>query len=152
MNFPLFDSYVCEGDTVKIEIDGFTLVATVYRDDDSGAPDTEQDGFWPSLDPNDPGYIGRKSKSTLARHMARAKEVLQAWKDDEWFWCGVAVTVSKDGIQLTNDYAHALWGIECNYPIFRKRDHPNSYLSQVADEYIEEALQDARETLARLAA
>ena len=152
MNFPLFDTYVCEGDTVELEIDGFTLTATVYRDDDSGAPDQEQDGFWPSLDPKDAGYIGPKSKSTLARHIARAKEVMQAWKDDEWFWCGVAVTVSKDGIQLTDDYAHACWGIGCNYPTFRKSDRANSYLSQFADDYIQEALQDAREIIARLAA
>ncbi len=148
-SFPHFDSYVCEGDTVSLEIDGFTLTATIYRDDDCNAPDERQDGFWPSLDPNNDGYIGPKSKSTLARHMARAKEVLRSWRNDEWFYCGVAVTVEKDGVQLTGDYDHALWGIECNYPFGR---NPNNYLSAAADEYISEALEAARAKIAKLAA
>lgn len=149
--FPHFDRYVCEGDTVTLEIDGFILSATIHRDDDTGSPDTAQDGFWPSLDPNDPGYIGPKSKSTLARHTARAAEVLQAWRNDEWFWCGVAVTVSRNGIQLTGDFDHALWGIDCNYPERNKRHRPNEYLSQVASDYIGQALNDAKAKIAQLA-
>lgn len=61
--FPDFDRYVCEGDTVTVEIDGFTLTATIYRDDDGSAPDERQDGFWPSLDENDAGYIGPSPKA-----------------------------------------------------------------------------------------
>lgn len=147
--FPHFDSFVCDGDTVTLEIEGFTLTATIYRDDDCSAPDERQDGFWPSLDPNNDGYIGPKSKSTLARHMARAREVLRSWQADEWFYVGVAVTVEKDGVQLTGDYDHALWGIECNYPFGR---NPNHYLSTVADNYIGEALDDAKTKIAKLAA
>lgn len=97
-------------------------------DDDYGAPDERQDGFWPSLDPDDAGYIGNKPKSTLVRHMAHAEQVMQAWKDDEWFYCGVAVTVEREGVQLTGQYDHALWGIACNYPERNKRRRPNDYL------------------------
>ena len=149
--FPDFDRYVCEGDTVTLDIDGFTLTATIYRDDaDSDAPDEHCDGFWPSLDPDDAGYIGNKSKSTLARHMAYAERVMQAWKDDEWFYCGVAVTVEREGVQLTGQYDHALWGIECNYPKRNKRHRPNAYLAEVASEFIEEALNVARAEIAEL--
>ena len=147
--FPDFDHYVRDGDTVTLDIDGFTLTATIYRDDYS-APDERDDGFWPSLDPDDAGYIGNKSKSTLARRMAHAKQVMQAWKDDEWFYCGVAVTVEREGVQLTGRYDHALWGIECNYPERNKRHRPNDYLAQVASEYIGEALNAARAKIAAL--
>lgn len=147
--FPHFDSFVCDGDTVSLEVDGFTLTATIYRDDDCTPPHKRQDGFWPSLDPNNDGYIGPKSKSTLARHMAKAKEVLRSWRNDEWWYVGVAVTVEKDGVQLTGDYDHALWGIECNYPFGR---NPNHYLSAAADEYIGEALDAAKAKIAKLAA
>lgn len=150
--FPDFDRYVCEGDAVTVEIDGFTLTATIYRDDDGSAPDERQDGFWPSLDENDAGYIGAKSKSTLARHKARAEAVMQAWRDDEWFYCGVAVTVEREGVQLTGDYDHAIWGVECNYPERNKRHFPNRYLAECANEYISEALNAARDKIARLAA
>ena len=148
--FPDFDHYVCEGDTVTLDIDGFTLTATLYRDDDHGAPDERDDGFWPSLDPNNAGYIGNKSKSTLARHMAFAEQVMQAWRDDEWFYGGVAVTVEREGVQLTGRYDHAVWGLECNYPERNKRRRPNDYLAEVASEFIEEALDAARAKIAAL--
>lgn len=146
LKFPKFDTFVCEGETVTLEIDGFTLTATIYRDDDGTSPDKRDEGFWPSLNPSDCGYIGNKSKSTLARHMRKAREVLQAWKDDEWFYCGVAVVASKAGVQLTGEFDHALWGIECNWP-----NSDNSYLSECANEYIASAIADAREKIAALA-
>ena len=148
--FPDFDHYVCDGDTVTLDIDGFTLTATIYRDDDRDAPDERDDGFWPSLDPDDAGYIGNKSKSTLARHMALAEHVMQAWRDGGWFYCGVAVTVERECVQLTGRYDHAVWGLECNYPERNKRHRPNDYLAQVASEYIGEALGAAYAKIAAL--
>lgn len=144
-SFPKFDRYVCEGDSVSLEIDGFTVTARIYRDDCSDRPDERQDGFWPSLDPNDAGYIGPKSKSTLARHMAKAKAIVKAWENDEWFYCGVCLTVEKEGVQLTGRYDHALWGVECNYP-----GSDNSYLTDVAHDLLDEALEAAREKLEAL--
>ena len=47
-----FDRFVCEGDTIECAVDGITLVARVYRDDNSDTPEERDDGFWPSLDPN----------------------------------------------------------------------------------------------------
>ena len=148
--FPDFDQYVCEGDTVTLDIDGFTLTATIYRDDNRDAPDERDDGFWPSLDPDSAGYIGSKSKSTLARHMAFAEHVMQAWRDGEWFYGGVAVTVEREGVQLTDWYDHAVWGLECNYPERNKRHRPNVYLAEAASELIEEALDAARDKIEEL--
>lgn len=140
-----FSEYVCEGDSITCEVDGFTVTARIYRDDCSDPPDERNMGFWPSLDPNEAGWIGPKSKRTLARRMAKAQAVMAAWKNDEWFYCGVAVTVSKADIELTHQYDHALWGIECNYP-----GSDNSYLMEVANEYVKEALESARAKLKEL--
>lgn len=142
-----FKSYVCEGDSIACEVDGMECRATIYRDEVVDTPEERNDGFWPSLDPKSAGYIGPKSKRSLARHMAKAQAVMDAWKRDEWWYCGVAVTVSKNDVQLTHKYGSALWGVECNYP-----GADNSYLCVVANEMLGEALEEARGTLAKLAA
>jgi len=144
-----FDRYVCEGDTITCHVDGFDLTARIYRDDCSDRPDERQDGFWPSLDPQSAGYIGPKSQRTLDRHMARAKAVMNAWLNDEWFYCGVAVTAEKNGITVTDEFSNALWGIECNYPTTRK-GNPNTYLREVANEYVSEVLAEAHANIASL--
>lgn len=64
---------------------------------------------------------------------------LKAWCNDEWHWCGVAVTVWKDDTCLTGEYEHAVWGIEANHP-----DSDNRYLSEVASDQAAAALKAAR--------
>lgn len=142
-----FGTLVCEGDTITCEVGKFHCVATLYRDDCGDAPDERDCGFWPSLCPNSAGYIGAKSKRSLARHMAKAQGVLDAWKRDEWHYFGVAVTIEKDDVQLVGQYDNALWGVEGNYP-----GADNSYLRCVANELLPEALDSARAKLEQLAA
>lgn len=142
-----FKSFVCEGDSITCDVDGFTATATLYRDDCGDAPDDRQDGFWPSLDPKAAGYIGAKSQRTLARHMAKAQALMDAWQRGEWHYFGVAVTIERAGVQLTERYAHAVWGIEGNYP-----GGDNSYFQEVANELLEEALAEARAKRERLCA
>ncbi|GLQ23869.1 hypothetical protein GCM10007853_17430 [Algimonas ampicilliniresistens] len=142
-----FDAYVCEGDVITTEADGFTVTARIVRDDIPDAPDKRQDGFWPTLDPQDAGYIGAgKTHADLETTMARAKSVMEAWEADEWFYCGIVVCVSRAGVTL-DDHAASLWGIEANYP-----DSDNAYLSEVANQLLPEALETARAALARLCA
>ncbi len=144
-----FDSYVCEGDSIACTVKGFDCRATLYRDTDSGPPDEEVDGFWPSLDPKSAGYIGPKSRHALKRAMDHATEVMRAWKADEWHYFGVAVTVSKNGVDLTGEYDHALWCIEGNYPS-RRKGNPNKYFREVANDYLPRALADAKAKLDEL--
>ena len=118
------------------EVDGYELRAWTERDDDGDAPDLCDEGFWPSDDPNDAGYIGRKSKRTLARHHAKAEEIMRAWRDDEWDYCGVCVSVSRVGVELCQGYEAALWGCERNHPL----DKDNDQLLEVANQLIPEAL------------
>ncbi len=56
-----FDSYVSDLDTITTKIDGFTAIARIHRDDWE-KPDERDEGFWPSLDPEESltegGYLG----------------------------------------------------------------------------------------------
>ena len=146
-----FDAYACAGDFITCEVDGFTVTATIVYDDSSGRPDRECDGFWPSLNPKDAGWIGDKSPSTLARRRARAQSVMDAWQNNEWFWCGIVLSVSRNGVVL-DGRAAGLWGVECNYPVFSKRRRVNAYLLEVANELLPEAVETGRSVLERLAA
>jgi hypothetical protein len=140
-----FDKYACNGDTITCTVDGFDCTATLYHDDDPTPPDERQDGFWPSLDPKDDGYIGDKTPAQLTAAMRRASHVMNTWRRDEWWYVGVAVTVTKNGIPLTGRYDHAVWGVECNYPY-----GDNSRLRESANEFLTEALKAARAAIAKL--
>jgi len=139
-----FDKYACVGDKITCEVDGFAATATVYRDDYSDAPDKHDDGFWPSNDPKAAGYVLPENYDD---EFLKALRVMQAWKDDRWFYCGVAVTVERADIALNGKYANALWGIDCNYP-----GSDNAYLSEVANELLSEALDAAKASVGKLCA
>jgi hypothetical protein len=132
---------------VDINVDGLTVRAWTERDDNSDAPDERDEGFWPSLDPKSAGYIGPKSKRTLRRHMARAHRVMEAWRNDEWDYCGVCVQVFCDGVPLTGQYEFAVWGVERNYP----GDRSHSYLVELANESLSDALVSAKKRAAEMA-
>lgn len=138
-----FREYACEGDSLSAAYDGFELTAQLLRDDTSTAPDTMQDGFWPSLDPKDAGYIGDgKTAAQFTAAKRRASHIMNAWKNDEWFYCGIIVKASRCGVILSSA---SLWGIECNYPTGKNR-----YLRQVANELADEAINAAEDKLHEL--
>lgn len=90
------------------------------------------------------GETGRQRAARAARNDF---EALRSWCNDEWFWCCVSVTVSREGVELGTA---SLCGIECNYPAATGQQR-NSYLGEVAEEIAGEALAEAEATLARLA-
>ena len=143
-----FQSFVCEGDSLTCEVAGFEIIARIVRDDCPDAPDERQDGFWPSLYKDAPGFIGpgNNFRERFAQAQARAEAVMEAWRKDEWFYCGIVQSVAFEGI-LLDDHAASLWGIEANYP-----DSDNAYLTDVANELLPEALDAGRAILARLTA
>jgi len=140
-----FDSYVCLGDSLTCEVEGYTVTARIAHDDTPDAPDERQDGFWPSLYPDDAGFIGagNRWRDRFATAQALAERVMAAWKNDEWFYCGVILSVAIDGFELT-DHAASLWGIEANYP-----ESDNAYLTEVANELLLGALEAAKAERAR---
>lgn len=229
MRFPeSFDSPALDGETLTLEVDGFTVMATIHDDPDSGPPWKEHDchGWvtrWTSRDKapgelvlnedhgsrrfydfagavrlarrdgwgakpyrmdiedgvpsgglvraNGQWFKGRDLVSGVsdwcddkgeairqaydrardavgpgewAAMAARSDfEYLKAWCDDEWSWVGVAVTVSRAGVDLTGEYDHAIWGV----------DSPSAdHLTELANERIGEALDSARAKISALSA
>jgi len=132
-----FGPHVCEGDWVACELDGFRIVARIVRDDCPDAPDKRQDGFWPSLIKDAPGFIGpgKNFRARYAEAQSNAEAVMEAWRKDEWFYCGIVLAVSLEGVGL-DAHAASLWGVEANYP-----GTENSYLTEVANELLPEALE-----------
>ena len=140
-----FDSFVCEGDTITCEAEGFDIVAHIVRDDSTDRPDERDDSFWPSECPNDAGYIGENPAKPYDVQTKEAQAILDAWENDEWFYCGIVLSVAKNGVML-DEHAASLWGIECNYPNGSK----NAYLMEVANELLSEAIEAGKNTLKKL--
>jgi hypothetical protein len=141
-----FDKFVCEGDSIECTVDGFDIKAFIARDDCGDRPDQRDCAFWPSKNPFSSGSVGENPPMPFEEQQAKAESIMQAWKDDEWFYCGVCVVVSRCDVELTDKYSNAVWGIECNYP-----DSDNSCLTETANELLAEALHEAKENIKRLA-
>ncbi len=141
-----FQSYVCPGDVISCEAGPFTVLAQVVPDNCLDAPDQRQDGFWPSLYIDAPGFIGPgpNHRQRFAEAQAKAEAVMDGWRKGDWFYCGIVLSVSLEGLVLAS-HAASLWGIETNYP-----GTDNSYLTEVANELLPEAIAAGRETLTRL--
>jgi len=145
-----FPTFVCEGDSITCEVAGFEIIARIVREFRGSenapgerfpegrpdAPDERQDGFWPSLYKDAPGFIGPgpNHRQRFAEAQARAESVMEAWRRDEWFYCGIVLSVALEGVTL-EPHAASLFGIEANYP-----DSDNAYLTEIAQELLPEAL------------
>ena len=132
-----FNRYVCVGDCIETKPDGRGIYfrARIEFDDSTDAPDERQDGFWPNTNPESAGYVEPENYQAESE---KAHRVMKAWKNDEWFYCGVVISVHGEfaGCDICFDkHAASLWGIEANYP-----DSDNSYLTEVANELLGEAM------------
>lgn len=107
IKFPQFNSYALEGDSITWESEGFTLTARLQYDTDTTPIDYEC-------------YSPLKIKQ---------------WKNDDWFYVGVIVSVSKNGVML-DDHAASLWGVDCNY-----NRTSNKHLATVAQDMENEAIE-----------
>ncbi|PKP79658.1 MAG: hypothetical protein CVT79_18620 [Alphaproteobacteria bacterium HGW-Alphaproteobacteria-18] len=143
-----FASFVCPGDVITCQTEGFTVSARIIPDDCPDAPDQRQDGFWPSLYKDAPGFIGpgNNFRARFSKAQAEAEAIMAGWRKGEWFYCGIVLSVSLDGVELA-PHAASLFGLEANYP-----ETDNSYLTEVAANLLPDALAAGREVLARLTA
>jgi len=127
-----FDIYVCIGVTITCEAEGFTFTARIEHDPDY------------HIDDDDCYNTDQEVTGCNEAQQAKLLEARQAWFDDEWFYCGMVISVSRNGVDLA-DHAASLWGIECNYP-----GSDTFYLQTVANELLEEAIEDAKGQRARI--
>ena len=126
-----FDDYVCIDDTISTTVYGFVVRASIERD---GCRHIDDDDCH-NIDQDVTGCNDAQQEKLL--------EARQAWFDDEWFYCGVVLSVYKNGVCLADNTS--LWGIEANYP-----GSDNTYLTEVANDLLPEALEEAKEVLKAL--
>ena len=116
-----FDNYIVIGDFVEYAPTennprGFTIRATIVEDGDTTPSDYD----------------------------CYTEEQIEQWERDNWFYCGVILSVYKAGACLSANAA-SLWGVECNFP-----EVSNSYILDVVKELESEALQEAEIILQKL--
>ncbi len=113
--FPQFDKYACEGDRIEWTRDGFDFVARLQYDTDTKPTDFD------CYSPDD----------------------VRRWKNDEWCYVGVVLSVSRNGVKLS-DHAASLWGVTCNFGA------DNAYLADVVSDLEDDALETARSEVTRI--
>ena len=143
-----FDRFVSDGDAIACEMDGYNITAQIVRDDCPDPPDQRRDGFWPSLYKDAPGFIGpgKNFRQRFDEARTRAEAIMRTWREDEWFYCGIVLSVSFNNHPLL-DKAASLWGVEANYP-----NTDNVHLTDTANELLAEAIEAAQAERARLCA
>lgn len=94
----------------------------------------KRDGW--DTEPYGTGTVGERAARAVEADFQR----LKAWCNDEWYYVGVAVSVSRNGVML-DKYAASLWGIESD---------SGDYLTEVANELANEALGVGKVKLAEL--
>jgi len=134
-----FDAYACEGDFIETEHNGYNVRARIVRDFDSHIDDDD-------VHNPDCSVTGIEEDSERHNRLLRARK---AWLDDEWFYCGIVLSVSYNGIEL-DDHAASLWVIECNYTESEEGRNPNCYLLEAANELLPEALEQAEKARASM--
>jgi len=100
-----FSKYACIGDTVERELPGGVYLRARIEPEYDCRPDNFD---------------------------CYAEEDVQRWRDDEWSYCGIVLSVHV-GEETIDKHAASLWGIELNFS-----DDGNSYLDEVADELADE--------------
>lgn len=137
LHFATTGQEIEEGAALECVIDGITYVATICRDDD-GSPEERDGVFWPSDDPESPGYVGPAPARPLADQRADREEVMRRYRDGEMIYCGVVVTASKGGVRLVEEFECALCRLEVNWP-----GYDNDYLVEAANEMLDDAREKA---------
>lgn len=143
-----FNKYACIHDVIRCEdLSGsIHAVAEIHHDADAKAPDEQNEGFWPSLCSGRAGYMGPDaSYQDYLDAKEKAADDMKAWRNDEWWYAGVAVRIWVGNTPLTDEFAHVMWGNECNRP-----GTDNSHLLEVANELLPAALEDARNRIKAL--
>ena len=106
MQFQNFDKFVCVGDTRSVDYGPFTIRATLVADTDSRPDDFD----------------------------CYDADAIAAWRNDDWGYVGVVLSVWLDDACL-DDACAGLWGVEVNCP-----DSDNTYLATCANEMLPEAI------------
>mgnify|MGYP001559832617 CR=1 FL=1 len=90
----------------------------VTPDDCSDAPDERDDGYWPSRDPDDCGYVGEITDEEFQAMHDKAQARYDAWKRGDWCFVGIAakatihVPIGCGSFTSYTLQSPGIWGIE----------------------------------------
>lgn len=115
-----FSSFVCHGDTIQRHYEGYDFTVRLVHDDVTTPMDYDEKGC--CFDTTDPEY-GEENR-----------EIIEAWKRDEWHYFGLVVSVEYNGFTI-DDHISSVWGYEGNFP-----KGNNNFLTEEAESLIREAL------------
>jgi len=85
------------------------------HDDTKGRPDEDDEGFWPSSDPDACGYV---EPSRFDEAMRKAQERMDAFDRGDWHFCGVVaraeilIPIGGNSFRSLMIESAGLWGIE----------------------------------------
>ena len=131
-----FGEYVYEWDSITVEKNGLIFTATIEHDADY------------HIDDDDSHNVDQSVTGCNARQQKRLLNARRAWFNDEWFYCGIVVSIKTNTGMVLNNHAASLWGIEANYPMSdKRRRNPNTYLTDVANELLPEAEEAAKKKI-----
>lgn len=123
-----FEKYVCNGDSITLKSNGITFEARIEHDSDS------------NIDDDDIHNIDQLVTGCNEEQQERLLAAREAWSKNEWFYCGIVLTATIDGIELNS--TESLWAIEANYP-----NSENNYLNEVANDLIAEIMKSVSNEL-----
>lgn len=135
-----FDKYACVGDAIECEVDGFTIVARIEHDSDAGIDDDDCHPAEYNVE-----IFGEDTPANRAC-FEKALAAREAWLRDEWFYCGIVLSVARNGVML-DKHAASLWRVDVNHSA---SENGNAYLREVANELLPEALKRGRAALEKL--
>jgi len=127
-----FNKYAVDNDTISVDVEGFTVTATLRHDSES------------HIDDDDCHNIDQSVTGCNDKQQAKLLKARREWELCNWFYCGIVMSVSRNGIML-DDHTDSLWRIECNYP-----DSDNSYLTEAANDMIDNAVEIGKDILEKL--
>lgn len=121
-----FDNYVCDGDTIERHYEGYDFTVRLEFDDTTTPMDYDAEGC--CFDTSDP------------EHGEENREIIEAWKRNEWHYFGLVVSVAYNGVTI-DDHVSSVWGYEGNFP-----KGNNEYLTEEAENLIRESLANVQRT------
>lgn len=110
-----FSDYACEEDYIEVTVGDYVIRATLEYDSVTKPTDFE----------------------------CFDEEQIAAWRKDEWFFGGIVMSASCNGVPL--NLCTSLWGLEVNLP-----GGTNEHLTEAANQRLDEALGEATRSRAEL--
>jgi hypothetical protein len=177
-----FGASAYHGDTIRADVDGFTLIATIHADDDATAPWEREDGHgtvsdWRAKETKGPGELVLSNDRGSCRFYDYAEACAIARRDG-WGCTGgklegetnrayAARAAMSDykrlkawcgddwsyvGVSVTVEREGVELVPEYEHALWGIESDAGDYLRDVANEYADEALEAAREKIVALAA